>query len=77
MFIKLNKKQARTVYNEGKKIIICPCKFNIYNPFYFNIFCMTIDTDNGDFDKVVSNFEYYNCNHEMGYYAAYYMTEEG
>ena len=28
------------------------------------------------FDRTVSAFEYYNCNAELGYYSAYYVTEQ-
>lgn len=27
-----------------------------------------------EFDKLVNEFEYYNCNHECGYYAAFYVV---
>ena len=30
-----------------------------------------------DFDKYVNSYEYYNCDHERGYYTTFYTPKEG
>ena len=31
------------------------------------------DEESSTFDKRVNNFEYYNCNYELGYYTSFYV----
>lgn len=77
MIQRIRKNQARKLYNEGKTIIIAPCNLNIYNPVYNSILSQTIVkiADNREFDNIINDFEWYNCNHEMGYYCSYYIGE--
>ena len=34
------------------------------------------DGGENQFDRTVNEFEYYNCNSEMGYYAHYFIKEQ-
>jgi len=73
---KINKRQARKAFNEGKEIILVPCKVNPTNDIWGISY--TTQKDNQDvkgvsFDKIVDLFEMYNCNNELGNYTAYYI----
>ena len=68
--IRINKVKARKCYNEGKSFTIVACKMR---PKFGIIFRPTWKEQFRDFDAMVNNFEYYNCNNETGRYAAYYI----
>lgn len=77
-FMRINKRTARRHYNNGESIIIVPVKC------YTEVFAFETKENYNKirtFDNLVNEFEYYNCNHECGYYAAYYIpvveTESG
>lgn len=80
---RVNKPTARKIYNHGCSIMLLPCKVNEsaldgshpwVKPCEINI----IDSKSFEnkFDRAVVNFEYYNCNAELGYYAHYYVSLE-
>ena len=73
MYKKVNKTQARKLFLQKKDIYILPCKVYIGNmwikPYIANI-TKKVDFD---FDKLINEYEYYNCNYELGYYASYYI----
>ena len=75
---RLTKKQARKLFNEGSPVLIVPCRCS---PFDFSgrysrysavAHKLIMSEDYQDFDKFVNAFEYYNCNPELGRYAAFY-----
>lgn len=87
MLKRINKTQARKLYNHDANIIIIPCKM-YPNPgggfdmaSYMNkaqlaaIYELPIDDKELDFDTRVRNFEWYNCNYETGYYSHFYIME--
>lgn len=66
-----NKGTARKLFRQGQVIHLFPCKVNIHSPWWDAV---RISQEDGDtFDHLVNSFEYYNCNHETGYYAHYYV----
>ena len=76
---------ARKMYNIGCDILLLPCKVNAFIVFDKNyrgfvqpvtISLKTCIHDANKFDRSVNDFEYYNCNSEMGYYSHYYVSEE-
>lgn len=85
---RIQKNKARRLYNDGVTVYLLPCK--VYpdddhpwiKPFELNKKRID-DHYNGydelkklyTFDSRINNFEYYNCNAELGYYAAYYIKE--
>ena len=83
-FNKVNKPTARKLYNCGVTIYLLPCKVsevalqtggNMWvSPVEISL--LTCKHDANKFDRSVNDFEYYNCNAELGYYASYYVTEE-
>lgn len=83
---RISKKAAEKLYNAGKTVRICACKLspvNMWGAFVdannaeytavsgdgFN----TTVARNRAFETVVNAFRYYNCNHETGYYPAFYV----
>lgn len=79
---KVTKPVARKYYDNGKEVYLLPCKVNariVFDPLYKGFIqpCVISKQRSGDsFNKVVSEFEYYNCNSKMGYYAHYYIKQK-
>lgn len=74
---KINKRQARKEFYDGKKVGLLPCNVTKDNR-WMSICWIDADSrsDNDrDFDQIVNEFEYYSCNNEMGRYAAYYIND--
>ena len=74
---------ARKMYNCGISVLLIPCRVNesvltnkdsIIQPVTISI--LDSDSDINRFDRAVNNFEYYNCNADLGYYSHYYVSEE-
>ena len=72
-FKRVNKTAARHLFNDGKTVRFCACKINPTN--LYELYADISDID-GEFDKLVNSFEYYNCNRETGYYTAFYIHEK-
>ena len=70
---RINKSEARKLYNLGKPIMILPCNANPNSPWFSN---SMISKESGrDFDALVNEFIYYNCNtSELGRYPAFYVV---
>lgn len=68
---RINKTQARKLYNEGVAIRVVPCKVAPTS----NLFGARIkkDEENKDFDNVVNSVQFYQCNYETGYRLHYYV----
>ena len=73
---RIDKRQARRAYNDGKTVILCPCNLK---PSGFWRPEIIIKKDGAptlykDFNKRVNYFEFYNCiNAETGKYSAFYI----
>ena len=83
VYKKINKPTARKLYNNGITIYLLPCKVSEtaltsknswVSPVEISLFTCTHSANK--FDRTVNDYEYYNCNAELGYYASYYVTEE-
>ena len=83
--IRIKKPLARKMYYSGHTITIVPCKCGVNNTVAKAELDMQKDINCGDedvltisnrFDRVVREFEWYNCNKDTGYYAHYYVTED-
>ncbi len=71
----VNKRRAKREYLDGKTVYLLPSNCGLVNPW---VSLCPINKDNeqwqGDnFDNRVNNFQYYNCNYELGYYPHYYV----
>ena len=59
------------IRNYGKwEGYILPCKANPRSPWFDGVAKVTLTAEN--FKKFIGEFEYYNCNAELGRYAAFY-----
>lgn len=68
MVNRINKRQARKAFNEGKEVLVFPCNLR---PDWFGVIIKRKRLDD-DFDKIINQFEFYNClNKETGKYAGY------
>ena len=80
---RVNKPTARKIYNLGYDITLLPCKVTerALDGSHAWIDPVTINAtrcvyDYNRFDRVVNEYEHYNCNAELGYYAHYFVSEE-
>ena len=66
------------MYNNGCTIRLVPCKVSLNSEWVkpIDISLETSTEDCNKFDRAVNNFEYYNCNAELGYYAHYYVSDK-
>ena len=71
-YTRINKPEARKLYNLGRPIVVLPCKANPNSPWFSN---STVSKESGrDFDTLVNEFIYYNCNTaELGRRPAFYI----
>lgn len=75
-YTRVRKDVARRLYKEGRTIYLTPSNIAASDS---NIWVKPYPINNGDeknFDDVVGEFEYYNCNHELGYYTNFWINEE-
>lgn len=69
--IKVSKATARKLFREGKKVYVLPCKVRYDNQWIKPFLLQKTNT----FDRIVSEYEYHNCNAELGYYCSYYVEK--
>ena len=76
-YIRIRKDVARRLYNEGKTIYLTPSNI-VASDSNLWIKPIPINTKYGlkCFDGAVNEFEYYNCNYELGYYTNFWIIEE-
>ena len=70
---KIRKNTARKLFNDGQELIIIPCKCAPGGAWLTGFRICKNDLENADFDRLINEFEYYNCNAEMGKYTAFYI----
>ena len=68
---KINKTVARKMWNEGKGFWITACNLRPECGLLIDPLRIASEFD-GDFDKMVNAFTFYNCTNETGKYPAYY-----
>ena len=83
---RINKPTARRMFRKGYSIQLLPCKVSDsvltkvpHDYDWIKPIEISLDTckhETNHFDRTVNEFEYYNCNAELGYYAHYYVSEE-
>ena len=67
---RINKTEARKLFNSGAGIVFCPYKLRPGAPWYPGVYYWKTGLN---FDAAVAAFEYYNCNSETGKYTAFYL----
>lgn len=73
--IKIRKNTARKLFNSGKELLIMPCKCAPGAAWLMGFTICKNNFEYCDFDSLINEFEYYNCNSECGKYTAYYIKE--
>lgn len=82
---RMTRKEAKRYFEQGRAFIIVPSKCK---PFYYGgigakmqyrlteyasiCYPQRLQEDEISFDIYVSEFMYYNCNYQVGYYPAFY-----
>lgn len=74
-FVKINKTKARKLFNEGKEIHLLPCKVCFGTMWLGEGSAISNKRLISSFDAIVNEYEFYNCNNELGKYAAYYIKK--
>ena len=72
--VKVNKQKANRLFNEGKYIYILPCKANP-NSSWISPMCFKKSQDSNNFLNIVNQYEYYNCNSQLGKYSAFFVEQ--
>lgn len=73
---RVNKNTARNLYYQGYRIVVTPYKMRLDGPWSRPYLLRSENPKTEDlnmFDRIIRNFEFYNCNSELGRYAAYYV----
>jgi hypothetical protein len=81
MWKRINKREARKIWNNGGELKVVPCKANINSLWFTGLMFSKnepgrVENDETDFDKFIDYFTVYNCCNELGRYAAYYIEVE-
>ena len=71
--VKIRKNKARKLFNEGCELIIIPCNCSPNGVWLTGFRICKTNLENSDFDRLINEFEYYNCNSELGRYTHYYI----
>ena len=73
-YTRINKREARKLYNLGRTITVLPCKANPNSPWFSNSTVSKESTDK-DCDALVNEFTYYKCtSSELGRRPAFYVV---
>lgn len=73
-YTRIHKAKARKMMSQGFEILATPRKVN---PAYFGGLGVVMDKYiTPDFDKTCAQLVYYGCNHETGYYLAFYLVTD-
>ena len=69
----ITKTQARKKHERGERVYILPSKANPNSTWWKPLPCVPADRD---FDKFISEYQFYNCNKETGRGIVFYKEEE-
>ena len=86
-FVRVSKKRAKKLYDEGQIIYLCPYRLRPGYPWHPEIAVTKTDltelkedfgvqyfvSNTRDFETLVNDFAYYNCTWKNGEYPAYYI----
>lgn len=69
-FCQINKRKAEKMFNQGYTIYLHPYKLNPVSRWQTPMPCNKMG---GEFETILNEFIYYNCNAESGRYPNYYV----
>lgn len=70
-FKRITKGVARKLFNKGHDVYVLPCNVRLDSIWV----SPTLIPKEYDFDKVINEYTYYNCNRELGTYCSYYISK--
>ena len=68
--MKINKAAARKLFEQGERVWIVPCNMRKECGLLLNT--PGLESQENNFNNIYNSFCYYNCDHERGYYPAFY-----
>lgn len=75
-YTRIRKDVARRLFDEGRTIYLTPSNIAASDS---NPWVKPYPISNGsekNFDSIVNQFEYYDCNYKLGYYTNFWINEE-
>ena len=76
-YTRIRKDVARKLFQEGKTIYLTPSNVVASDSnLWIKPYPVRADKREQSFEDVVNIFEYYNCNHELGYYTSFWINED-
>lgn len=73
-YVRVSKPTAIKLFKAKKKLYLLPCNASPHSPW--NQFASITNDSDQSFEQQVNAFEYYNCNSQMGKFAAYYVEKK-
>ena len=75
LYIRVEKRVAQTIAEipDAPQILVFPRKVNPTNKWISPYIINDKPLDKKEFYRRVAEFEFYNCNRELGYWSAYYI----
>ena len=73
---RVDKRVARRLFDEGTTLYLTPCRCAVTSMFTVKVGkdWWGVEEDR-TFDSLVNEFEYYNCNAELGRYTMYFVEK--
>ena len=76
-YVRISKSKARKLFENYEKFTVVPCKVNPINSWGLGMEVEYFDWSVGcSFDEFMNNYQYYNCNSELGRYPSFYVKSE-
>lgn len=76
-YTRVRKDVARRLFNEGRTIYLTPSNIAASDSnIWVKPYPISNQRSRKSFDDIVNEFEYYNCNYELGYYTNFWINEE-
>ena len=80
MWVRIPKAVAHKLYVCNIPLLIAPCKYRLDSPGGCGFYCKKTDQQKElgftpHFRQLVSEYEYYNCNNELGRYAKFFVNQ--
>ena len=75
-YTRVSKAAMQSVIKRNIEFIIIPCNGRLETPWGLGVAVKPDEMlkEYGTFNNFVNHFEYYNCNNELGNYAAFYVN---
>ena len=80
MWVRIPKTLAHRLYVCNIPLLIAPCNYRLNSPYGVGFYCKKTDQQKEHgytphFRTLVNEYEYYNCNNELGRYAKFFVNQ--